>query len=140
MPPVTIGKKMRKKSILVIDDEPRIVEILTRFLVLQGFDAKKAYDGTRGLSMIKRGSPVDLILLDERMPGMRGAAFFEQLKELGIDVPVVVLTGSINASELDHPRKKIYKHLLIKPVRLSELVKLINRILASKRKKRAGRS
>ncbi len=130
---------MRGKNILVIDDERQIVEILDNFLTLQGFKVKKAYDGQQGLDILKSGKQVDLIILDEKMPGMGGTVFFKEVKKLEIDVPVIVLTGSVTMSQIDHSVKKEYKHILVKPVRLSELLELMNKLLASKAKGRSGR-
>jgi DNA-binding NtrC family response regulator len=130
---------MRGKSILVIDDERRIVEILDSFLTLQGFEVKKAYDGQEGLNILKSAGPVDLIILDEKMPGMGGAAFLEEMKKLKMDIPVVVLTGSIAMSQLDNSAKRTYKHVLVKPVRLSELLELMDKLLASKARKTSSR-
>ena len=130
---------MSGKTILVIDDEPRIVEILDGFLTLQGFEVRKAYDGKEGLDILRKTKPVDLIILDEKMPGMGGADFLKGMKELKIDIPVVILTGSVAISQLNHSSKKAYDHILVKPVRLSELLELINEILTPRAKRVSSR-
>ncbi|MFC1480336.1 response regulator [Candidatus Omnitrophota bacterium] len=129
-----------KISILVVDDEPRIVEILNRFLCLRGYEVKKAYNGHEGLNILKKSKQIDLVILDEKMPGMSGEVFFEEIKKHGMDIPVVLLTGSIGVEQLARQKRKLFKHILYKPVRLSKLVELINRILASRKRHTSGRS
>lgn len=117
-------------TILVIDDETQIVEILEEFLVSEGFNVEKAYNGREGLDRLKDLHP-DLILLDEKMPELGGTAFREGMKHLGKDIPVIVLTGSIGIGQKEEMNKEEYGYLLFKPVRLSELKKLIDEILTS---------
>ncbi|MGB2601396.1 MAG: response regulator [Candidatus Omnitrophota bacterium] len=116
-------------TILVIDDEIQIVEILEEFLVSEGFKVEKAYNGREGLAMLDKIHP-DLILLDEKMPEVGGTAFRGGMKELGKDIPVIVLTGSIGIGQKEEMNKE-YGYLLFKPVRLAELRQLIDEILTS---------
>ena len=123
---------MNGKRILVIDDEPRIVEILDSYLTFQKFKVEKAYDAQDGLEILQKKA-IDLVILDEKMPGMGGEAFLKSMKKLKMNIPVVVLTGSVNISQMHRSVRKIYKHILFKPVRLSELVELVNELLALKK-------
>ncbi len=118
-------------TILIVDDETQIVEILEDFLVPKGFKIEKAYNGREGLEILEKDTPVDLIILDEKMPEVSGSGFREGLKELGKNIPVIVLTGSVGIGQKEHHDSKDIKHLLFKPVRLSELLDLMKKILAS---------
>jgi len=120
------------KKILVIDDEVRIVEIIDSYFKLHGFQVKKAYDGRRGLNILKKDPSINLVILDEKMPVLGGEGFLREIKRLKIEVPVLVLTGSINLTQLDDDVKKLYKKILIKPVRLSRLLNLANRMMGKK--------
>ncbi len=120
---------MRKKTILLVDDEAEILEILNNFLRAEGFEIVQAHDGKEGLDVFKKGHRPDMVILDEKMPRMSGSEFLRKLKELKLDVPVIALTGSINLEHLNPTLKEECEHILIKPVRLSELLKLINKIL-----------
>lgn len=120
-----------KKNILVIDDEPHIVEILDKFFSLQGFKVKKACDGWRALDILRRDTKIDIIILDERMPGMAGTNFLKEMKKLEISVPVLGLTGSIEVQEVMKPHRKLYKHIFVKPVRLSEILESVNEVLGT---------
>ena len=125
------------KKVLVIDDEVRIVDIIDSYFKVNGFEVKKAYNGRNGLNILKKDSSIDLVILDEKMPVLGGEEFLKEIKRLKIEVPVLVLTGSINLSQLDDSVKKLYKKILIKPVRLSKLLHLANRMMASSTKKRS---
>lgn len=119
----------KKKKILIIDDEAHIVDIIETYLKVHGMLIKKAYEGRKALSILKKDKSIDLIILDEKMPGMGGSVFLKELKRIKVDVPIIILTGSLNLSQFDRSTKGLYEKMMIKPVRLSELLKVINRVL-----------
>ncbi|MBD3426501.1 MAG: response regulator [Candidatus Omnitrophica bacterium] len=116
-------------TILVIDDEIQIVEILEQFLSSEGFKVETAYNGREGLEKLDECHP-DIILLDEKMPEVGGAAFRQGMQKLGKDIPVIVLTGSVGVGQKKDNNKQEYGYLLFKPVRLSDLKELILEILS----------
>lgn len=124
-----------EKKVLVIDDEVSIVEIIDSFFRANGLNVTKAYDGRKGLNILKKDSSIGLVIVDEKMPGLGGTEFLKEIKRLDIKTPVLVLTGSINLTQLDDSVKKLCKKILIKPVRLSELLKISNRMMRKTVKK-----
>ena len=78
-------------SVLLVDDEPQIVEILERYLSDEGFVVHKAYDGQAAVRIAAVEKP-HLVLLDLKMPGMSG---FDVFKEIRADstVPIIMLTS-----------------------------------------------
>src|SRR5690606_28022009 len=62
---------MSKKKIVVIEDEPDILEVLSYNLKREGFEVFAASDGIRGLALVRKETP-DLVLLDLMLPGMDG--------------------------------------------------------------------
>ncbi len=82
---------MAKGKILLIDDEPRIVELVTAYLEQEGFDYRTALDGTTGLELARSYDP-DLIVLDIMLPGMDGLEILRQLRQES-DVYVIMLTA-----------------------------------------------
>ena len=68
------------ETILVVDDEPLIGDLLVQFLSLRGNRALGVKDGSEVLSMVEQASP-DLILLDLFMPGMDGVEVLRQLRQ-----------------------------------------------------------
>lgn len=125
----------KKKKILIIDDEAHIVDILETYLKVHEFSVKTAYEGRKALSILKKDKSIDLIILDEKMPGMGGSVFLKELKKIKVNSPVIILTGSLNLSQFDRSSKGLYEKMLIKPVRLSELLKVVNRVLSPRKAK-----
>jgi DNA-binding response OmpR family regulator len=85
------------KKILVIDDEPKIVEICRDYLRAAGFDVVTAYDGLSGLAIARREQP-DLVVLDLMMPGMDGLDVCRALRRDG-EVPIIMLTARVEESD-----------------------------------------
>ena len=81
-------------KILVVDDEPSIVDVLTRFLSREGYSVITAANGREALERVRQDSP-DLILLDVTMPELDGFAVCQQLKEdqRTALIPITMLTG-----------------------------------------------
>lgn len=121
-------------KILIIDDEPHIVDLLERFFTHKGYTVEKASDGLQGIDVIRsENNEVDLIIVDEKMPGMCGSDFAKKIKEYDIKIPVIILTGSIGLSHFDQVKAKQGDHVLYKPVRLSDLADMVSKILTLQR-------
>jgi len=85
------------KKILVIDDEPKIVEICQDYLKASGFEVVSAGDGLKGLAAARREKP-DLIVLDLMMPGMDGLDVCRALRREG-NIPIIMLTARVEESD-----------------------------------------
>ena len=116
--------------ILVVEDEPSILKLLTQNLSLRGHDVTAATDGQEGLAQALHG-PHDLILLDLMLPALSG---WEVLKALGNDgvlghVPVIVVTAA--AREEDELRARLLgaTDYLVKPFGVPELLRRISAVL-----------
>ena len=81
-----------KKTILIVEDEKNIVDILRFNLQREGYDTVEAYDGKAGLSLARSVKP-DLILLDVMLPKMNGFDVCQTLRQEGDNVPVIILTA-----------------------------------------------
>jgi two-component system response regulator ResD len=77
--------------VLVVDDEPIVRDVLTRYLVRGGFDVDEAGDGEAALASF-RSSPPDLVVLDLMLPRMDGVEVFTRIRERS-DTPVIMLTA-----------------------------------------------
>lgn len=78
--------------ILVIEDEPTIVEFLRVGLTYEHCDVDIAQDGSSGLALAKQNN-IDLIILDLMLPGLDGFEVCRQLRQAGNDVPIIMLTA-----------------------------------------------
>ncbi len=81
-----------KRTVLIVEDEKNIVDIVRFNLLREGFDTIEAYDGEAGLALAREKKP-DLILLDVMMPKMMGFDVCRALREEGDNVPVIILTA-----------------------------------------------
>lgn len=80
------------KTVLIVEDEQNIVDILAFNLSREGYDTIEAYDGTTGLQLALEQNP-DLILLDLMLPGMNGFEVCRKLRETGSSIPILMLTA-----------------------------------------------
>jgi len=85
------------KKVLVIDDEPKIVEICQDYLVKAGFEVSHAYDGPTGLVVAHRNQP-DLVVLDLMMPEMDGLDVCRTLRRES-NVPIIMLTARVEEAD-----------------------------------------
>ena len=80
------------KTILIVEDEQSIVDILSFILVKEGYDTLEALDGPTGLQLALEQNP-DLVLLDLMLPGMSGFEVCEKIRAAGSTTPIVMLTA-----------------------------------------------
>jgi len=83
-------------KILVVDDEVEIVKILEEFLSKMGFEVIKAVGGEEGNRVLRSDVQIDLLILDMKMPKVRGVEVLSELKKTNRKIPVIILTGSID--------------------------------------------
>lgn len=109
------------KKVLIIDDDPVLLNLVDRVLSQQGFEVLKASDGQEGLRLLFAERP-DIVLLDVVMPKMDGWQTCQRIREIS-DVPIIMLTGKRKAEE-DIVRGLDYgaDEYLLKPVGNRELV------------------
>lgn len=85
------------KKILIVDDEPQIVEICRDYLKAAGYDALTAKDGAQALQLARREKP-DLIVLDLMLPEMDGLDVTRALRRES-DVPIIMLTARVEETD-----------------------------------------
>lgn len=124
-------------SILVVDDEKELVVVLKKFLSRQGFSVTGVTNGKAALKILESGkNKIELVILDMKMPGIKGIAVIEKMKENNINLPVIVVTGSLNYTgfiermvELGYSEEDV----LFKPISLFSLLTLIYKKLGAKK-------
>src|SRR5438067_13405562 len=82
----------RNGTILVVDDEEIMREILETLLTREGYDVRLASSGAEGLEMA-RALPFDAAIVDIMMPGIDGIATLDELKRIDEDLAVVIITS-----------------------------------------------
>ena len=82
---------MAHETILVVDDEPAIVQVIQDRLLREGFRVRAA--GSAEAALAAAGDPLDLIILDLMLPDMDGFDLLRHLRQQGLDLPVIILTA-----------------------------------------------
>jgi CheY-like chemotaxis protein len=118
-------------TVLVVDDDPNLVRLMSKFLTLEGFAPVPAANGQEALAYLQGGGGANVILLDLRMPVMDGWAFRrEQRADPGIAaIPIVVLSGI----ESDRIGELEAAAAFCKPVSFPEVVVAVRRLCEAPR-------
>ncbi len=106
--------------VVVIDDQPRMVELVTSYLEESGVRATGCYDGESGLLAVAEHQP-DAVVLDLMLPGLTGTGVCRALRAAGNDVPILMLTARGEVSERVAGLEAGADDYLVKPFALEEL-------------------
>jgi DNA-binding response OmpR family regulator len=121
------------KTILVVDDEERLVSLIESYLSQEGFRVLRAADGRQALAVARQERP-DLIVLDIMMPEMDGYQFMRQHRQQA-DTPIIVLTARVEDDEKVIGLELGADDYMTKPFRPRELVARVRSVL-----RRAGKA
>ncbi|HXG44074.1 MAG TPA: response regulator [Gemmatimonadales bacterium] len=121
------------KTVLIIDDDPDQRRLLERTLATRGYRVLLAADGEAGLALAVTGRP-DAIVLDVMMPRLNGFQTCRRLKAepATASVPVVMLTAKDQPADEYWAREVGANEYLTKPVEISALLDLLDRLTASR--------
>ena len=124
----SVGSIGTTKEILVIDDDPDVLNLFTEFLKREGFRTASYLDPLAALREI-RGNPqrYSLVITDIRMPGISGLEIIKRVSQINQEIKVIL----ISAFELDGDNLKgiKYEDFIKKPVHLRSLAETIDKIL-----------
>ena len=115
------------KTILVVDDEKRLVSLVSEYLQKSGYRVVEAYDGREALSAARREKP-DLIVLDVMMPEMDGYEFMAAHRKEA-DTPIILLTARVEDEEKVIGLEMGADDFITKPFRPRELVARVRAVL-----------
>lgn len=126
------GSPSRKKTILVVEDEEMIRELVVSRLKVLGYDTMQASDGVEGIGVFRdRTDEIDLVLLDFVMPRMNGAEVFEELILIKPDVKVILSSGYSEDVVLERLTGRLPAGILQKPYKMQDLRSVLGRLLGS---------
>jgi DNA-binding response OmpR family regulator len=121
------------KTIMVVDDEKRLVSLVESYLTQEGYRVLSANDGKEALPIASREKP-DLIILDIMMPEIGGYEFM-RLHRAEADTPIILLTARVDAEERVVGLELGADDYITKPFRPRELVARVRAVL-----RRAGKT
>ena len=114
----------RNGSILVVDDEEIMREILEALLAREGYHVRLASSGEEGLELA-RSLPFDAAIVDVMMPGMDGLAMLEELKKLDDDLPVLMVTAFASVETAITAMKRGAFDYITKPFKNDEVLVVV---------------
>ena len=129
-----LKKKTNKTKILVVDDEPNIVQTLQDRLEMNEYIVVTASNGKEGLNVALKESP-DIILLDVIMPIMDGHEMLEALRRHpdGKDIAVIMLTARNQTNDIARANICGIEDYIVKPFDLSKLLEKIESIVENRK-------
>ena len=87
-----------KQTVLVVDDEPKILDVVKSYLEINGYAALCAENGGKGMSLFERNR-VSLILLDLMLPDISGEEFCKKVRRMS-DVPIIMITAKTDEASV----------------------------------------
>lgn len=115
-------------SILVVDDEPNYLVILSELLRDEGFEIFTASSGEEGLALV-RDIDLDMVISDMQMPGMDGMQLLQAIKKINADLPVVMITAFAEVEKAVAAMQAGAFNYLAKPFSNEELIATIHKAL-----------
>ena len=119
---------MKKKRILIIDDNDIIQDTMKMLLNQEGYIAEASFTGEEGIVKFIEGD-FHLVFLDMRLPGRDGSEILKELKEIRPEVPVVIITGYSDTDREEVIKLGAFEYIM-KPPRIDTIRDVMRRALA----------
>jgi DNA-binding response OmpR family regulator len=124
------SSKTAAKRVLLVDDDPEIIDAIRFALEAKGFQIFIARDGNQGLAMAEREDP-DLVILDMMMPKRSGFLVLEKLRRTRqVPVRVIMITANEGARHKAYAEMLGVDDYIRKPFAMDKLVDAVQRLLA----------
>jgi len=132
---VDVERMAKRHSVLAVDDDPSILDLITDVLTEEGYRVLPAQNGAEALHILEGDHPC-VVLLDMRMPTLDGWGFASAMRDRGLKCPVVVVTAAENARAwAEEIGADAY---LSKPFHLTDLLDVVERFCPHKGEDRSG--
>jgi len=119
------------RAILVVDDDPQVLEVVGEMLRLAGYRVATAVDGRDAVAQF-RGDVFDLVITDLIMPEKEGLETIAEMRKVRRDIPVIAMSGGGRVGPTDYLETARYigaSATLAKPFARSELIALVTDLL-----------
>ena len=130
--------EVKKRKILLVEDEMVVREALRDWLTDDGYDVDVAEDGEEALKKIKE-EEFGVIVLDLKLPDIDGLQVFEEAKELNQETKGIMITAYPSKETLEKAKRLGLIDYLAKPFQAEELEKIINKALGELEEKKIGK-
>ena len=123
---------MSLAKILWVDDEIESLQSQKMFLENKGYDVQTLTNGFDAVEFVK-DNVIDVVLLDESMPGITGLETLARIKEVNSSIPVVMITKNETENVMDDAIGSQISDYLIKPVNPNQVLLSLKKIIDNKR-------
>lgn len=121
-----------KRTVLIVDDEVKILNVLARFLSKSGYDVLLASDADAAFEIyLRQKEKIDTVLLDVNLAKSNGCDLFAKMKSANAAVKVVMTSGYLDAQMESQLLDAGVKRAIYKPYGLEEMVKILGETIES---------
>lgn len=124
-----IENKAGKKTILLVDDEMMLRDVLGDLFESMDYHVLRAGTGLEAIEVIHNTGTADLMIIDYKMPGMDGLTCIEIIRQALPDLPVILSTGSMDIEETKSLAPYNLAAVMTKPYEFENMLATVNRIL-----------
>lgn len=121
-PPVQDGSAFRPKSILLVEDNDDLREVVDMFLNMVGFNVVACCDAQVASAAFRSSTPIDLLLSDLEMPGRSGLELARELTDLRPSLPVMIVSGAFITDNMSSEMRVRNWKFLAKPYGLPDIL------------------
>jgi len=115
-------------NIVIVEDEEDLLELLEYHLAKEGFETV-GFLNTKTVAQLLDEESVDLLIMDRNLPGVEGSEFVKELREDGVDVPVIFLSAKDKDEDIEEGFERGGDDYMTKPFNMKELIFRVRSIL-----------
>ena len=119
--------------IVIVEDEEDILELIEYNLDKEGFDVM-GFTSTKNVAQLLEEESVDLLIMDRNLPGVEGSEFVAQMRDIGVEIPVIYLTAKNKESDIEEGFERGGDDYITKPFNMKELILRIKAVLKRTKK------
>ncbi len=117
-------------KILIVDDEPIVIESCRRILEAEGISVRRAGNALQAKEILHQGESFDLILTDIKMPGQDGFQLISQIRKARPGIPILMMTGYLTPETVEKGRSGGAEGFIAKPFTPEELLRAVENTLS----------
>ena len=130
---IPVENKLDNITVLVVDDEPSILESLSEYLLAMNYNVIKCDTGSAALDTFESNNTgIDVIILDMILPDMGGREVYEKMYKIDPELNVIIMTGYSTVNDIDYVKKLGVKKVLYKPFHYNILDSMLQEIMRDK--------
>ena len=120
---------LKKRRVLIVDDENIVRELIKGVLVEEGIEVLKAVDGYEAIKIFNEHSEdIDLVILDMIMPGIKGDEVLRELRQIRSNIKIIISSGYMSEDQREKLRKYKVDGFLDKPYKDKDVIAAIGKI------------